>query len=321
MMPLLASILCCTPLYRSQTPRGECRPPILSGQDARKLIPRKGKTRSPELEQAEMVIFKKTVNQIVNQALKPFNFGIIRTSRLRRLEEENEKGNKAVHDLQLLLELPGRHSSQILEAGRGSKSQLGQDLFVLSCLDFKKNGFFVEFGAADGVEFSNTYLLEKEFGWSGILAEPAKRWHPELRKNRNSLIETDCVWGNSNSTLTFNEAPSGVLSTIDSFSSSDFHHKARIHGTRYSVKTISLQDLLDKHNAPPQIDYLSIDTEGSEYEILKNFNFDKYQFKVITCEHNYEPAREKIHELLTGKGYVRKFDNLSQFDDWFVKAE
>ena len=62
-----------------------------------------------------------------------------------------------------------------------------------------------------------------------------------------------------------------------------------------------------KYNAPKNIDYLSIDTEGSEYEILKTFDFDKYNSKVITCEHNYTPARNKIYSLLSANGYQRKF--------------
>jgi hypothetical protein len=78
--------------------------------------------------------------------------------------------------------------------------------------------------------------------------------------------------------------------------------------------------LLDKYKAPRCIDYLSIDTEGSEYEILSNFDFERYQFRAITCEHNFQPAREKIYSLLTGKGYTRKFDKLSKFDDWYLRA-
>jgi FkbM family methyltransferase len=182
----------------------------------------------------------------------------------------------------------------------------------------KRNGFFVEFGATNGVNLSNTYLLEKEFGWSGILAEPAKRWHADLRRNRTSSIETDCVWCDSNSTLIFNEL--GALSTIDSFISSDFHGKERAHGTKYSVKTISLEDLLAKHCAPKEIDYLSIDTEGSEYEILSAFNFNKYRFTIITVEHNFTPQREDIFKLLVGHGYVRKLEKLSRFDDWYVRT-
>ena len=167
--------------------------------------------------------------------------------------------------------------------------------------------------------FSNTYLLEKEFGWTGILAEPAKSFHQDLANtDRNCHIETDCVWRESNLTLTFNEA--GAFSTVDSHSSINLR-KGRKKGKVYNVNTISLLDLCKKYNAPNQIDFLSIDTEGSEFEILSNFDFDKYQVKVITCEHNYTKEREKTFSLLTEKGYVRKFEKLSLYDDWYVKAE
>jgi len=54
---------------------------------------------------------------------------------------------------------------------------------------------------------------------------------------------------------------------------------------------------------------------------LSGFNFDKYHIKVITCEHNFTPMREKIHSLLTKNNYIRKFTTLSQFDDWYVRVE
>jgi len=206
------------------------------------------------------------------------------------------------------------------EVSAKSKAQLRQDLFVLAELGFKKDGYFVEFGATNGVDLSNTYLLEKEMGWTGILAEPAVSWCISLPKNRNCHIDFGCVWSKSGERLEFNNALDAELSTIDTFSSCDEHSKAREQGLKYDVTTISLIDLLKKYDAPKVIDYLSIDTEGSEFDILNAFDFDAYQFKVITCEHNYTPMREKIYDLLTSKGYVRKYPQFSYFDDWYVKA-
>ena len=202
-----------------------------------------------------------------------------------------------------------------------SKSQFRQDIFALMELNFKNNGYFIEFGASHGGEGSNTWLLEKEFGWQGILAEPSKCFHQELKANRSVHIEEKCVWSSSNEVLLFNEVTlpglSG-LSTIDSFSNSDGHAHLRNDGNRYSVTTISLIDLLEKYNAPKIIDYLSIDTEGTEFEILSHHDFDKYKFKVITCEHNYTQSRENVFNLLSSKGYVRKFEDVSLVDDWYV---
>lgn len=200
------------------------------------------------------------------------------------------------------------------------KSQFGQDIFVLFQSDFKKNGFFVEFGATDGVSISNTYILEKKFGWHGILAEPAKSWHKLLRENRNSIVDERCVWSESKKSLDFRETNNHELSTIDAYSSRDMHTDARRFGKIYQVETISLLDLLAEHNAPKEIDYLSIDTEGSELEILQSFDFNKYNIKIITIEHNFTEVREKIFQLLTSHGYKRVFAEISEVDDWYVKS-
>jgi len=201
-----------------------------------------------------------------------------------------------------------------------SKSQLRQDLFVISELKGKKGGYFVEFGATDGITYSNTYLLETEFSWTGILAEPAKVWEKQLYVNRpNASIETLCVWKDSNSSETFHETEVPELSTIESYSDKDAHRYTRSGGKKYKVQTISLKDLLIKHQAPKYIHYLSIDTEGSEYEILKSFNFDEFIIGIITVEHNYSPQRELIFTLLTSHGYKRKYENISAYDDWYIK--
>jgi FkbM family methyltransferase len=205
-----------------------------------------------------------------------------------------------------------------------SKSQLRQDLFVLDELELKEQGYFVEFRATNRVDISNTWLLEKEFGWQGILAEPSRYWHKSLIENRTAHIVTDCVWSETGIEMLFNEVNNSLasygpeLSTLDIFSSCDTHSGRRQSGTKYSVKTISLLDLLDKFQAPTTIDYLSIDAEGSEFEILDNFDFDRYTIKIITCEHNYTPMRAKIFDLLTSKGYQRKHQTVSRWDDWYV---
>ena len=205
-----------------------------------------------------------------------------------------------------------------------SKSQLRQDLFVLlysqQTRNKKKGGYFVEFGATNGINLSNTYLLETEFHWTGILAEPGIIWEKELKNNRpNVSIETLCVWTDSDSYLTFNEVDVPELSTIEYYSDKDNHSDVRLKGKKYEVKTISLYDLLIKYQAPKQVDYLSIDTEGSEYEILKSFKFDEFDIRIITVEHNYTPQRDLIHTLLTSNGYERKYVEVSGFDDWYVK--
>lgn len=260
----------------------------------------------------------RTAKGLAKGVLKRFNIGVTRYSRLQELERSSAKGEMMIGAL--FLQSPS-HALELSRAMRSSQAQLRQDIFVLSELGFKRGGFFVEFGATDGILLSNTYMLEKEFDWKGILAEPARGWHAALRANRNCYVESGCVWRESNAFVTFNETDSGEYSTIDSLSPLDIHKDLRTKGTKYQVRTISLLDLLEKYNAPPVIDYLSIDTEGSEYEILEGFDFSRYQFRVITCEHNFTAQRDKVLSLLTGNGYVRKHEHLSAFEDWYVKLE
>ena len=89
--------------------------------------------------------------------------------------------------------LPSSNLNKLISLIPQSKSQITQDLFVISESNFKKNGFFVEFGACDGIRFSNTYILEKVFGWEGILAEPGRNWSSQLAMNRESHIDFRCI--------------------------------------------------------------------------------------------------------------------------------
>jgi FkbM family methyltransferase len=200
-----------------------------------------------------------------------------------------------------------------------SKSQLFQDLFVLFVLQEKRSGYFIEFGATNGISLSNTHLLENAYGWKGILAEPARCWRDDLKKNRNCAMDFRCVWSETGKSLEFNETVAAELSTINEFSNRDFNAPYRTTQKKYAVETVSFDDLVGSHGAPMEIDYLSIDTEGSEFLILKNFDFQKHTIKLITVEHNFaSPDREEIFALLTSKGYVRAFELFSAWDDWYV---
>jgi FkbM family methyltransferase len=243
--------------------------------------------------------------------LERLGIGLVKGATLKRLRE-----SEIIHKkISFLESIAMPDSIDVIKLIKNSKSQLNQDLFVLCMLEFKTNGFFVEFGATDGISLSNSYLLEKTFGWKGILAEPARVWHDRLSSNRTASIEQCAVWKASGDELSLIEENAAEYSST--------REPRRRIGSRkkqkqYNVKTISLNELLEKHKAPRDIDYLSIDTEGSEYEILSNFDFDKHNISIITCEHNFSNDRTLIYNLLSSKGYERVFNEHSRFDDWYV---
>ena len=261
---------------------------------------------------------KISLKAFLRSILGYFGVGVTTQANLTILQAKSS--HRPGQDLEVLRVIDDSNLRLMMPLLVRSNSQQHQDLFVLSETNFKKAGFFVEFGATDGINLSNTYLLETSFSWTGILAEPASVWNQKLLKNRpNSSIENRCVWSESNQIVLFNETYIPELSTIDSFSSLDGNKLRRRSGKKYEVKTISLNDLLRKHNAPKFIDYLSIDTEGSELEILKGFDFKEYTFRIITVEHNYSFQRELIFDLLSFNGYQRKYMNISYGDDFYVK--
>jgi len=263
------------------------------------------------------------MKNLVSRFLSFFGIGIVKTNTLARLRESELKYYRVLNTLKF----EGKFANSVfkttlvkraLQDSEESQSQIYQDLVCLMFMDFKVNGFFVEFGASDGVRFSNTYLLEKKYGWNGILAEPARKWHGPLKKNRNSIVDTRCVYRKTGELLKFNETHIGELSTVDSYSFSDSHADLRKNGLSYTVETVSLSDLLQQNSAPAVIDFLSIDTEGSEFEILLSFDFSKYTFNFISCEHNFSANRERVFELLSLNGYKRVLPEVSEFDDWYL---
>lgn len=195
-----------------------------------------------------------------------------------------------------------------------------QDLFVLYETQCLQGGVFVEFGASDGITGSNSYLLEASHGWRGVLVEPARSWHPDLTKTRHCAIDHRCVTDHSGDHVLFRDCAERALSTIDTYRHADRYGRMRGKARRYEVDTVSLNDLLDQHGLDT-VDYLSIDTEGSELMILTPFDFGRFRPHVITIEHAYESRRRAaLFELLSARGYRRKFESLSQIEDWYVRG-
>ena len=119
----------------------------------------------------------------------------------------------------------------------------------------------------------------------------------------------------------FTEASDPELGTLSKYSDGDSHADERQNGRNYEVETVSLCDLLSEHQSPNYIDYLSIDTEGSEFEILRTFDFERYSFGLISVEHNFTANRLEIYNVLTRAGYCRVLMEVSGQDDWYVSRE
>ena len=256
------------------------------------------------------------IKKLIRNFLIKLDIDIRKKSYVDELYSKSISLDKWKYDIKFTLEFGSKIGPELLRLMDMSKSQTRQDIFALYELNFKKNGFFVDFGASDGVTSSNSYLLEKEFGYNGILAEPNPKQCNNILNIRNAKIENKCVWRDSGFVIEFIDAAD--LSTIKEFSNSDKHSSIRKNKSTFLVETISLTDMLKKHKAPFLIDYLSIDTEGSEFEILSSHNFEEYKFSVITVEHNFTDQRNQIFELLTKNGYKRKYEQLSCQDDWYV---
>lgn len=200
-----------------------------------------------------------------------------------------------------------------------SYSQRLQDLWALWESGFARSGYFVEFGALNGRDFSNTFLLE-QLGWQGAVAEPHPDYRELVHKNRKCTVSTKCVFSESGKVVSFHAVKGRpALSTIGNFGDEDSRSALRGDFVVHEVQTVSLHDLLVEATAPRTIDFLSIDTEGSELEILGAFNFGAWNIKALCVEHN-DSQRQELYELLTSNGFVRKWEHISGHDDWYVNA-
>jgi len=188
-------------------------------------------------------------------------------------------------------------------------SQLGQDKWILgSVYPGVRDGYFVDVGAWNAETDSNSKALE-DAGWNGVCVEP----FPQEWKNRRCRLFQEVVSSRKGESVRFRAA--GPFGGIEE----DLGAGKRQTRTAPVVEltTTTLGDVLERAGAPRFIHYMSIDTEGSELEILMGFPFEAYKFGALTIEHNFEePKRSQIRGLLEHEGY--RLARSQYVDDWYV---
>jgi FkbM family methyltransferase len=170
----------------------------------------------------------------------------------------------------------------------------------------RRGGWFIDSGAGpDGISNSNTYALETQFGWTGLLVEPHPQRHPEVVKNRSSIIEMACLTDKAGDvTFTLNQDAPGTSGILGEMSEPNRVHAGfdRKEMPSITVPGIPLWELLRRHDAPKVIEYLSLDIEGAEWLALKDFPFDEFRILAMTIERG---GRDyvRLARKLRGEGY------------------
>ncbi len=192
-----------------------------------------------------------------------------------------------------------------------SYGQFQQDLWVTrGVAPGKRDGYYVDVGSADGELISNTKLLD-DLGWKGVCIDP----FPKNMGQRTCQVFRQPVFSESGKLVKFRAAGNlgGIDQDLNRYKSDD----AVAHAPMVEFVTATLDEILAKAHAPKYIDYMNLDVEGAEYDVLLGLSLDRYQIASLTVEHNFEMAkREAIHKLLAAKGYVRV--RSWEVDDWYV---
>jgi FkbM family methyltransferase len=193
-------------------------------------------------------------------------------------------------------------------------SQHGEDFLLWNFFGYESKGFFVDVGAFDGIHLSNTYSLEEQ-GWSGICIEPHPKYFPFCKKTRKNSIclAIACVGEEGVKQVDFNIEESGLYSGIsrDDAAEISYYYK---HGwgidfpgfRRITVPAMTLNRILDKYlPSGSEIDVISIDVEGTELDVLRGLDLDRFKPRILLIEAAKDEAEGVISSYLNRFGYIK----------------
>ena len=192
-------------------------------------------------------------------------------------------------------------------------SQDNQDRFLENYI-FKgyKNGIYVDVGAHDGVTINNTLYFQKNNNWKGINIEPIKNVYNMLVLNRPNDINLNCAVCNNDGETDFycnkgyTEMISGIVNTFDP------RHLQRLDKENKEMKSITeiikvqtkKLETIFFENKITHVNYLSIDVEGAEFEVIKSIDFNNVFIDIICFENNYNDSSIPIVKYLEEKNYI-----------------
>lgn len=195
------------------------------------------------------------------------------------------------------------------------------DRIIEGYFDEGHTGICVEVGAANGIKGSNTLYFE-QLGWDALCIEPNPKQFDSLAEHRKNVAHyavSDSV-GKMDLTI-FDVGEKNIMSSLTSLKPDERLVEAHEHiinnSYKVEVEVETLPNILEIAKYPTKIDFISVDTEGTELDVLKGFDFDRYDVSLFVVENNYDDA--EIGEFMATKGYVR--DQRYKINDFYVRQK
>ncbi len=203
-------------------------------------------------------------------------------------------------------------------------SQFGQDKHIAEkYYPNKQTGFFVEVGAHDGVDKSNTLYFE-QLGWRGICIEPSPHRFERLKRARECVCVNKAVLPRSGHVefldiVGWGEALSGVIDNydprhVDRIARETENNELTLERNKVTVACEPLAKIFEDYGVR-HVDYMSVDVEGSELSVLESIEFDRAKIDLIEVENNYKETI--VREFLESKGYI--FSESIKIDELYVR--
>jgi hypothetical protein len=257
----------------------------LSFQVTRMAIVRAPSKNSSDMNSLLILLCGVAIGIIIMYIFTPIPIEDSSSSSLSKLSSSDVPGWKPVHVF---------YGEPLDTGDKQWFAQVHQDEAILDLLGNK--GYFVDLAANDAVEWTNTLALERA-GWDGLCVEPNPTYWYGLSHRKCQVAGALVGATKTKVKVKFRGVFGGIVGKLDEKLA---NRKKEPNAPVQERYTAPLIEVLQKFNVPSTIDYLSLDVEGAEYLIMKDFPFDKYSIKIMTVE---RPGKD-LRKLFESQGYV-----------------